>query len=256
MVFGRGIYLALSLALVVAILILRNYLNFVNENGLLVVSGAFVIPLLAVVLVTAFFLAFSAVSAIARERDQGTLEVLFYGPVDAVAYILGKYLAHLGAGVVMALIYSLCFFVYAGLTNFTFSLNIGWMILLALFISSDLIVVGIFLSTLSSRVRTALLLFLSLLLIFLVIEIGPDLLALIPYSQNYYNPVLFLQELLTAAKQVTAWLSPLAYLSQGLEAIRRGATLTYLTTLLIAGGYTVIFLGLSVVTLERKGVRK
>lgn len=256
MLFGRGMYLALSLALAAAILILRNYLNFIGENGLLVVSGAFVIPLLAVVLITALFLAFSSVTTVARERDQGSMEVLFYGPVDSITYVLGKYLAQMAVAVVMAVIYTLCFAIYAGLTNFNLSLSLGWMILLALLITSDLVAVGIFLSTFSGRVRTALLLFLGLILIFLVIEVGPDLLALIPYQEDYYNPVLFLQNVLTSLGQLTAWLSPIAFLSQGLEAVRRGSTLGYLAVVGLTLGYTLIFLAFSVATLERKGVRR
>ncbi len=122
--------------------------------------------------------------------------------------------------------------------------------------TSNLIAVGIFLSTFSGRVRTALLLFLSLILIFLVIEVGPDLLALIPYQETYYNPVLFLQNVLTVLNQITAWLSPLAYLSQGLEAVRRGSGLGYLAVVGMSLLYTFVFLALSVVTLERRGVRR
>ena len=256
MLFGQGIYIVLSLSLLAAILILRNYLNFVDENGLLVVSGAFTLPLLTVVFLSSLFLALSSVTTIARERDQGTMETLFYGPVDSIAYVLGKYLAQLVTYLVMVVIYAGYFLLYASLTNFTFPFNLNWLILLSIFIASDLIAVGIFFSTLSSKVRTAVFLFLSIILIFLVIETGQELLILIPLPEAYYNPVLFLQNVFAFLNRVTDWLSPFSYLNQGLEAVRRGSSLSYLTTLLISIGYILVFLSLSIVALERKGVRK
>ena len=60
------------------------------KNGLLVLSGAFNFPLFAIIFFSATFLALSSVTTIARERDQGTMEALFYGPIDSTAYILGK----------------------------------------------------------------------------------------------------------------------------------------------------------------------
>jgi ABC-type transport system involved in multi-copper enzyme maturation permease subunit len=256
MILGRGIYLILSLALLAAIVILRNSLNFIDENGLLVASGAFTLPLFAVILVSALFLALSSVTTIARERDQGTLEALFYGPVDSVAYVLGKYLAQVGTYLVMVAIYVGSFLIYAGLTNFIFPASLGWVILLSILIVSNLIALGIFLSTLVGTVRTALLLFLGLVVVFLVIEAGHEVLAALPVQGGYYNPLLFLQNALALLNQGVDWLSPLAYLNQGMEAVRRESYIAYLAILLISALYTFIFLGLSVITLERKGVRK
>ena len=257
MIFGRGVYIVLSLALLAAVLSLGNSLNFINENGLLVASGAFTFPLFVVIFLSSLFLALSSVATIARERDQGTMEALFYGPIDSLSYVLGKYLAQIAIYILMAIVYIAGFFLYAGLTNLTFSPGLLWVILLSVLVASDFIAVGIFLSTLSGKVRTAVLLFLSVALLFLVIEVGHEILLAIPVEGGgYYNPLLFLQNILTFLNQVVDWLSPIAYLSQGLEAIRRGSVTSYLLTFIISLIYTLIFLGLSVITLERKGVRQ
>jgi ABC-type transport system involved in multi-copper enzyme maturation permease subunit len=256
MIFSWGLYIALSLALLAAILILRNHLNFVGENGLLVVSGAFTLPLFAVTIVSSLFLALSSVTTIAREREQGTMEALFYGPIDAFSYVLGKYLAQIATYLVMVIFYGCCFLFYASLTNFAFSGAQYLVLLLSVLIASNFIVVGIFFSALSGKVRTALLLFLGLVLVFLAIELGRELVIATPLQGSYYNPVQFLQNVLSFLSQITAWLSPFSYLSLGMDAVRRGSTNAYLTILLISTAYTILFLGLSVVTLERKGVRK
>lgn len=256
MIFGRGMYIVLSLSLLVAVFLLRNNLTFINENGLLVVSGAFNTPLFVVIILSSIYLALSSVTTIAREREHGTMEALFYGPIDSISYVLGKYLAQISTYVVMIVIYALSFMLYAGLTNFTFSFRLSWIILLSVLIASNFIAVGIFLSTLSSKVRTALLFFLSVVLVFLVIEVAHDFLSVIPPQTEYYNPLSFLQSVLAFLNQIVNWLSPLAYLNEGMEAVRRSSTTAYLLTFSISIIYTLVFLGLSVVTLERKGVRK
>lgn len=256
MVFGLGMYGVLGLSMLAATLILRNYLNFVNEKGLLVLSGAFTLPLFAAVFLSSLFLALSSVTTIARERDQGTMEVLFYGPVDGVSYILGKYLAHIVVYLMMVVVYGVGFVLYAGLTNFTFPPRLIWVLLLSILVTSDVVAFGMFLSTLSRTVRAALLLFLAIVLVFVVIQAGHTFLTTIPIQDRYYNPVLFLKNAFSFLNQVAGWLSPFSYLNQGLNAVGRGSGTTYLVMLVISAAYTVVFLGLSVVALERKGVRK
>ena len=257
MIFSWGMYIALSLALLAAILILRNHVNFVDENGLLVVSGAFTLPLFAVIFVSSLFLALSSLTSIAREREQGTMEALFYGPVDSFSYIVGKYLAQILIYLAMVIFFGCCFLFYSALTNFAFSSGQVLILLLSILIASDFIVVGIFLSALSGKVRIALLLFLGVILVFLAIELGQGLVSSAPLEAgSYYNPRQFLQNVLTFLSQITAWLSPFSYLSLGMDAIRRGSVETYLTVLLLSAVYTILFLGLSIATLEWKGVRK
>lgn len=256
MLRGRGVYILLSLALLAAVLVLRNYLNFVDENGLLVNAGAFNFPLLAVVFLSAIFLALSSVASIARERDQGTMEALFYGPIDAIAYIGGTYLAQIITYLIMVLVYVVCFVIYAAFTNFALPVGLAWITLLSILVTSDVIAFGIFLSALSGRVRTAMLLFLSIMLVLIAIQFGQDILASVSLEERYYNPVLFLQNVLMGLNNVIGWLSPFSYLMRGMEAIRRGSSSLYILTSMTAVIFTVVFLALSVVTLERKGVRK
>ena len=255
MLFGKGIYLVLSLALLVTVTLLRNYLNFVDENGLLVLSGAFNFPLFVIIFLSALFLALSSLATIAREREQGTMETLFYGPVDAVSYILGKYLAQMVTYLVMMVIYAVCFMIYALLTNFTFPLSVGWVVLLSILIASNIITFGIFISALSGGVRPAVLFFMGVVVILTALQFGQEILAVLPWSDDYYNPVLFLQNVLAAVNRLLNWLSPFSFLMQGMEAVRRGSMSTYLIVTLVSAIFTLVFLGLSVVALERKGVR-
>jgi ABC-type transport system involved in multi-copper enzyme maturation permease subunit len=255
-ILGIGIYVVLSTALLASALILRNHLNFVDENGLLVLSGAFVVPLFTTIFLCSLFLALSSVATIAREKDQGTMQVLFYGPVDSLSYILGKYLAQMFTYLGAVVVFGGCFVLYAALTNFNFPFGMAAIILLSVLIASDLIAFGIFLSTLSSSVRGALMLFLGVVLVFGVIQAGHELLISLPSPSRYYNPLLFLKNVLAFLNDVAGWLSPFSYLNRGMSAVQRGSVISFLLVALISAGYTMVFLGLSMVTLERKGVRK
>ena len=55
--------------------------------------------------------------------------------------------------------------------------------------------------------------------------------------------------------RLLSWLSPFSFLTQGMEAVRRDSVFTYLIVTLISIIFTFLFLGLSVVALEHKGVR-
>ncbi|MCB9151990.1 MAG: ABC transporter permease [Caldilineaceae bacterium] len=256
MLFGFGLYVVIALGLMAAILLLRNYLNFVQESGLLVMSGAFNFPLFAVIFLAAIYLAVSSVTTIARERDQGTMEVLFYGPVDSISYVLGKYLAQMATYLFMLLVFALCFGLFAGLTNFSFPGNVGWVVLLSILVVSDVVAFSIFLSAQSSSVRTALLLFLSILLGLMLIQFGREILSAIPVTGRYYNPMLFMQNVLVNLNSVARWVSPFSYLMQGMEAVRRGSMDVYALLAATSVLFSLLFLGLSVVLLERKGVRR
>ena len=58
--------------------------------GLLVLADPFRPSVTVAMLVLALFFAVSAAVSAARDRESGTLEVLFYGPVDEITYVLGK----------------------------------------------------------------------------------------------------------------------------------------------------------------------
>ena len=256
MLWGPSFYIVISFAMFVAFLLLRNYMDFVGESGLVVLSGAFNFPLFAVIFLAAIFLALTSVTTIARERDLGTIEALFYGPIDGFSYILGKYMAQIVAYLVMMTVLGSGFWLYTAATNFTFPNTLGWVILLSILVTSDVIAFSIFLSALSNRVRSALSVFLIVVLILLVIQFGQELLAVIPLQSHYYNPALFLQDTLALLAQVVRWFSPFSYLMQGMEAVRRGEMSSYGLTCLIASLFTLLFLSLAVITLERKGVRR
>ncbi len=256
MIFGWGLYLALALAFLASLLILRNDLAFVNESGLSVFANPFALPFFITALISSFFLAISSVTTIAREKGQGTLEVLFYGPVDHVSYIVGKYLAQVITYLVMMALYVPSFILHTLLTNLVFPAGLAWAILLSVFTVSAVVALGIFLSTVARNVRASLFLFGVTTLAFLGIQVGHTILVTLPAQGRYYDPMLFLKNTFAILNQTALWLSPYSYLDRGMEAVVRGSAGVYLALFLLSAVYTVGFLGLSAISLRHRGVRR
>ena len=85
-----GPYLTLTITFLTSSLILKNYLGGIGNNNILVASDPLNFPLYISLVVISFYLAILSAITISRERDRGTLEVLFYGPVNNTSYIFFK----------------------------------------------------------------------------------------------------------------------------------------------------------------------
>jgi ABC-type transport system involved in multi-copper enzyme maturation permease subunit len=255
--YGFGLYVTLSAAVAVAATVLRNYVRSVQDGGLYVLANPFALSLFGAVVLSSVYLALVSTTAIARERDQGTLEVLFYSPVDTVAYLLGKWLAQMGVYVLMVVVYLAILWLYALVTNFAFDLSLLWAALLSVTTASAVVAVGILLSTLNRSVRGALVALLSIVAVFLGVQLGHDYVSdlVTGLARTGSHPLLFLQVVLGWLNRIFNWLSPFAYLERGIDALLRGSAGEYLLLLSLSMLYTAIAFGLAVRTLDRRGVR-
>lgn len=255
--YSLGLYVTLSAAIAAAATVLRNYVKSVQESGLYILSNPFAVPLFGAVVLSSIYLAIVSTTTIARERDQGTLEVLFYGPVDAVAYLLGKYLSQISTYLLMVVVYVMTLWLNALVTNFAFDWNLLWAALLSVATASSVVAIGILLSTLNRSVRSALLALLAIVLAFLGVQLGHEYVSglISGPTQRGANPLLFLHTILTWLNRLFAWLSPFAHLERGIDALLRGAAGEYLLMMGLSLLYTVVAFGLAAQTLRRRGVR-
>jgi ABC-type transport system involved in multi-copper enzyme maturation permease subunit len=99
-----GIYVAIALGLIVASFMIYTYVTGIMEYGMAVMPSSktetryyselpqspepMLVPLQWTVYIGAIYITLSASLSISRERDQGTLEVLFYGPVDSLSFVI------------------------------------------------------------------------------------------------------------------------------------------------------------------------
>lgn len=248
---GFGLYITLSAAIAAAATVLRNCVESVQDNGLSVLAHPFVVPFFAAAILSSIYMAIVSTTTVAREREQGTLEVLFYGPIDALAYLLGKYLALMSTFALMVIVYVVALLTCALVTNLSFDLTLPWAAALSVATTSAAVAAGILLSTLNWSVRGA------VLVVLLGIQVGYDRVPSLTggLARGQSGLLLFLQTILGWLNHILEWLSPFACLERGIDALLHSNAGEYVLMLSLSLFYTVVALGLAVRTLRRKGVR-
>lgn len=255
---GLGIYVVMSLIfLAISIWGFRSTLFSVTEAGISALQNPILNPFYLAVLLAASYLGLCAALSISRERDLGTIEVLFYGPMDSTSFVFGKYVQQMLAFTVVLFFSLVNFLLISSATNLGLS-NIIGLLVLSLFLASCMVSFGIFLSSLSKRMAVSLILFVGLILFFLAFSIiHAYMQGLSIFDQRDYNALLiFVRALLDNMSPVIGWISPLSYFDRGSLALVMGDTGQYILSLASSLIYSVILLGLSVVAFNRKGVRR
>jgi len=255
--YSLGLYVILAVSIAAAATVLRNQIVAVQDSGLSVLSNPFAGSFLGAVVLSSLYLALTSTVTIARERDQGTLEVLFYAPMDPLAYLLGKYLAQLAAYALMVIVYLATLAVYALVTNLAFTPRLLGAVLLSVITASTVVAVGFLLSTLNRSARGALVALLGIIAVFLTVQLGHDYVAGLTAGLpvNRANPLLFLQTVLAWLDEILSWLSPFAHLERGIDALLRGSLGEYGLMLALSLVYSVFVFGLAVRALQHRGGR-
>jgi ABC-type transport system involved in multi-copper enzyme maturation permease subunit len=250
---GMGCYVALTLALIAATWILLVDVRALKVAGLLVLTDPFRPSVGIAMLVLALFFAVSAAVSAARDRESGTLEVLFYGPVDEITFVLGKagglLLAYLAA--LPLLLASLA--LLSWMSGFDLTPPILVSVLLSIVPVAKIIGFGILLSIGIGRVRSAVLLLVGVVGVLLGIQVAHGMVLLVPISDPS-SPVLPLRDALAALDAASSWISPFAYLERVVDGATRGTWPSALLSLAVAIVYAVAMLGLAAWWLRRRGV--
>lgn len=254
--YGIGIYVVLSVVFLFASSVnVRDSLFQVSQNNLMVLSNPINRPLFMVIGLIAAYLGLTSAITISRERDLGTLEVLFYGPVDSVSYILAKYIQQMMVFLVTLALSFVFFWAVSVYTNLGFSKNLAGLLLLSLVMASSMVAFGIFLSSITRRMTVSVVLFLGLALFFLVFSIAHSIVMTMP-GEKLSTALVYVRIVLDNMDKLVRWISPIAYLERGGMAIALGEPLQYLWSVLSSVAYTVVLLALATFAFNRKGVRK
>lgn len=254
--YGLGLYVTLSVVfLLMSVGPISNALNHIRNNGIEVFANPITVPFFLTVGLVAAYLGLCSALAISRERDQGTLEVLFYGPVDSVAYVLAKYAHQVLAFLVALALGGVYFYVISRGTNLGFSSDFSSLLVLSVFLASCFISFGIFLSAVTRRMMVSVILYVALVLFFLGFSITHAWVMGIQ-ARDLTDRLVFIRVILDSANVVMQWISPLAYLDRGNLALAMGDRAQYLLSVLSSAAYTVVMLILSVILFNRKGVRR
>jgi hypothetical protein len=140
------------------------------------------------------------------------------------------------------------------ITRIDFSWQLMKTIFYSILLVSCVISFSLFISSLTSKMRTSIILLIGILVAFLVIQLFHSML-LNMYEENLSTSIIFLRKGLGIISQVTRWISPFAGFMSSKKFMGIGTIQPYGMGVLYSIVYSFIFLFLSVQILERKGVR-
>lgn len=247
-------YAVLGVALGLAGWMLSNDVALVRSNGLMVHAAPFRGPLLGALLVLSFFLALSAVLSVARDRDRGTLEVLFYGPIDETSYLAGKLFGLLGAYLAMMPMLLTGLVVLSIFTRFEIGPRLIAALALSLIPAAGIVTVGLLLSAMAKRVRSSILFFIVAVGLFVGAGVSYSFVSRIPVDDPA-SPVLPLRDALRAVDTALSQISPFTYLEQIFDWANIGSWSAVGRSLALSLFGTIILAILARLALRWRGVR-
>ncbi len=252
---GAVLPFVLALALLIGALTIAVNVGQLGQEGLLAIPRPMTYPFFIVVEILCFYLALAGALSIVRDRDRGTMETLFYGPVDSFSYIFGRFFEQLWIFLVL-LALTVCFFLLSSLiTHFAITVQFWQATLLSIFLASGVIAFGIFISSITKRTVNAVALFLVLMVVFLGVQITQNSISNMDFT-NLASGAALGVKVLTFLGKIVAWLSPFSYLERGLDAVDLASGARYFLSLLQSSAYALVLLFLSVYFFQRRGVRR
>jgi len=210
--------------------------------------------MLAVVFLSFLYLGINSVTTIAKERQEKTIEVLFYTPMDELSFIFGKYSGQIALYFYILLI-SLIFFIVLG---FVFSMPITFdfvkVVILSVFLISCVISGGLLISTISSNISSSILILIGVSIGLMFIQMVGGIIGIIPSDPTSLTGII--KDAVSQLLSLTNYISPFAYLDMGWDAIGKSDNIKLVLSIFYSTAYSLIFLMLSVIILMKKGVKQ
>lgn len=254
--YGIGLYFTLFLIFIAAsYFFVNSSLRNVFDGGILALTNPITEPFFFSAGLAATYLGLCSALAISRDRDLGTLEVLFYGPVDTVAYIGAKFVHQLMAFLVVLVFAIINFFLVSQVTNFGFTSDFLGFLVLSLFLTSCMVSFGIFLSVSTRRMMVSVIAFLGLVLFFLAFTAAHTVIMSLP-SDGITPLMVYVRVILDNMKVVMDWISPISYFSRGMTAVFMGDAGQYVLSIVSSIIYSGLLLTVSVWLFNKQGVRR
>ena len=177
-------YAVLTVGLAGVVISLGNTLQVIRRGYAVVLREPFSLPLLGVCVFAALLLGLLAGASVARERESGVLETMFYSPLNDKEYMLGKFLAHWLTYGIMMMVLSVAVWVLAFGTQLSISLRLLLVPIFSSLLSAAAIGLGLFLATVNRTVRGTLLSFLGYFLFFGALSLGQLILTAMARSEE------------------------------------------------------------------------
>ncbi|HPU08675.1 MAG TPA: ABC transporter permease subunit [Candidatus Atribacteria bacterium] len=253
--YSWGYYAAIFASFLVSSFILKNFVDGIREEDILVSAYPLHQPLYITLVIISIYLVIVSAISISREREQGTLEVLFYGPVTAGNFLWSKYFKDLLLGIIALGFTAVYFYLVSYFTNLGFTIGLIKALFMGIFLISCVVSFGLFISSLTGRIRSSVITLLAILGAFLAIQLAYGALLGLGEEATISLPLLYLRQTLSYIFQGINWISPFAFLSRGLDAVVLESWSLYLANIAYCLIYSLIFIVLSIFTMNRRGVK-
>ena len=265
-----GYYVALTIGLVLAHLLVAGFVQAVDSSGVnlslvpaydllgrgltgafgstftakLLAEGPFLFTLYVAFLPVLLYLAVSSVFRFGLEKKVGALELLTYGPADATAYFLAALIKDLLMTAVSLAVLLGFLLVAAGLNNLLLGPAFFHNLLILLFLAAAIYGYGILAASLTDNSASAVALFLGVILVFCVVMIG-SFAVIGGYVRN----------LASVFAWAVKWISPLFYWDLALRFAEVGNWGMYLAGAVLLAVLAAALLAVSHLTMKARGVR-
>ena len=269
-VISPGYYVALTIGLVLAHLLVAGFVRTVDSSGVnlslvpaydlvgrglggafgntftakLFAEGPFLFTLYAAFLPVLLYLAVSSVFRFGLEKKVGALELLTYGPADATAYFLAALIKDLLMTAVSLAVLTGFLLAAAGLNNLVLGASFMQHLVILLFVAGAFYGYGILAASLTDNTASAVALFLGVILVFGAVTVG-SFAVIGGYVRN----------LASVFAWVIKWISPLFYWDLALRFAEVGNWGMYLAAALLLVVLAAAVLAVSHLTMKVRGVR-
>ncbi len=248
-----GIYLIIALLLIISLIILYSGTKImdpdIDKSQIINFIFMFVIGGISLL-----YFAVNSVTSIAKEKSNKTIEVLFYGPVDEISFILGKYFARIGLYLFILFISILVILPASLLLDIGIPVDFIKIIILSIFLISCIIALGIFLSTLTSSTSGSIVLLIGFFVILFIIQLIAALLSIIPVGMD--STLDLIRNIVVETLNATKYISPLEYFAIGGDAIISGDLGKYGLSVLYSGVYSLVLVLGSTGILIKRGIKQ
>lgn len=252
--YSWGYYGVLFVSFFASSFILKNFLDGIREDDILVSAFPLNYPLYITIIIISLYLVLISAISISREREQGTLEVLFYGPVTSKNFLMAKFWKDFFLGVISLGFTAVYFFLVSIFTNLGFTPGLVRALIMGVFLISCVVSFGLFISSLTSRVRSSVITLIAVFGAFLAIQFSYSTLLGLE-KESLPTSLFYVRETLQLVFKGINWVSPFAYLSRGLDSVILDNWSLFFTNVLYCIVYVVIFLSLSIFIMNRRGVK-
>jgi ABC-type multidrug transport system permease subunit len=245
-----SVYAVVTAACLLLTFFMVSYLDTVSSLAVFVSEDPARIPLFFTMAFLSLYLGVASSISISAEREHRTFEVLFYGPVTPLLRLLSIFLRDLAVFLLAAVVFLLDLWIVSRLTNLSLGPGILRSIGFSFFLVWPMIGFSLLLSSLTRRVRKAVLLFVTIFVALAGLQIAAGLLSSIP-AESISLFLLYVRRTLSALLQAAQWVSPFAYIARLNEPMGAGSPAGIGWILLAGILYAAVLLALAVLVLKK-----